>query len=311
MPKIQVNTSSISTQTYSDVLAGSYINIESLSIGVNGRITSITTSSIVVTYQAGIVNSLNGTAGRITVSTTTDYPIVNLGTVGGVAGTYNLVNSITIDSYGRATSIATSTVVTPGVYPYPQSITVDAQNRITSITTGTSVPVAIDYHFASSSTQAPPSFGANYFGKVTKIQQSIDLITTATSTSTSSATGITYTLDMSTATVFYLTPTNNFTFEVLYGPYYGSYDPNSGTTLNTIQTLTVIVNNTGGYSYKIYPLAGGTSGGRMRFPAGGSYINLCWIMGVVPTGVAGRTEVYSFTWSYYNQKVYASMTTYG
>jgi hypothetical protein len=310
MPKIQVNTSSISTQTYSDVLAGTYTNIQLLTIGANGRITSITTSNVVVVYQPGIVNSLNGTAGRITVSTTTDYPVVNLATVSGVAGTYNLVNSITIDSYGRATSVATGTVVTPGVYPYPQSITVDWQNRITSITTGTSVSQTVDYYLVSSSTQTFSYYGANQFGGITKIQQTIDLISTATAISTSTTTGITYSLDTTTATIFYITPTNNFTFQVTSGQDRTSYYPGRSTIDNNMVSFTVIVNNTGGYSYKNYGTGG--SGGSMLLPTGSiGYEKLCWLGGVTPTGTAGKIEIYSFTWNYPTTSILASMTTYG
>ena len=110
------------------------------------------------------INTVSGTAGRITASTTSGATTVDLATSGVSAGVKAYPSSLTVDTYGRITSITagsapvasvsgTAPIVSSGgttpaislsasgvvanTYGYPSSLTVDTYGRITSATAGT------------------------------------------------------------------------------------------------------------------------------------------------------------------------------
>ena len=305
--------------------SGTYTIITNLSIDQYGRISQVTTSSVAPGLVPGAVISLAAASDRITVSTSTGYPTVDLGYV-GTTGTWTNIQSVTIDTYGRIVSVTTATTVLPsGSYPYPQSITVDISGRLTAITTATG--------FSGNAPALNVPSGNHYFQSTLNIQQLVETInTTPTSTTVHwpayptvgglSTSTTKYTLDCSTSTVHYITPTDNFCFAFIPASMLTNVNSVLGTT-NPSLTVTVIVNNTGGYIFR-------NNSGNLPSGAGGLIIgsgggmgwfgtalspnynsgNLIWPGGIIPKGVAGRIEIYSFT-LFPGVAVAGSMITYG
>jgi hypothetical protein len=295
MPKSTLQISDIGP--ISSIAAGTYTNIRSIQIDSTGVITAISTYT---PGGGGLISSVNGTSGQISVNPTIGIPQVDLVSISSPI-TNAQIQSITTDQYGRISSFTTSSVAS-GTFSSINSITVNSAGRITSISTGSASPVAIPNN--STLTNAI----LNSSTTIISSREPVYIFSNSQS-------GI-ITLDLTTATNFYMVPSGNFSFNFINGPNLAGLTFNIGqlSSYTPIVSVSIVVNNIGGYSW--YPnFTGNTYKGWSYNGSIPDYPQ--WAMGLAPTGTSGRIEIYNFIFnqyyysSLYRLRSYATMVTYG
>jgi hypothetical protein len=139
MPKTLLVSTDLDNKFYTALEAGNYTYPQQVTIDSYGRIATITTSSGY--RQPATLGSINGTAGSITVSTSTGSVIADLVSI-STAGSYLYPTQLSIDSYGRFTAITTATPsYISTTYNSIINLTINAYGKISSVTTGTSVSI--------------------------------------------------------------------------------------------------------------------------------------------------------------------------
>jgi hypothetical protein len=294
MPKIQAQAPDIGS--LSDIAIGTYSNIQSVVINSSGIITAVNTYT---PAGGGLVNSVSGTAGQISVSPTVGIPQIDLVSV-ITPITDARISSITTDSYGRISSITTTSVAASGTFPAIKAITINSAGGITAIDTS---PIA---------SLAPSVMTNTVITSSTTITSSREFLYVYTNPQSGRIT-----LDLSTSSNFYMAVNGNFTFDFINGP-----NLLTGVTINGIYSapvlsISIVVNNAGGYQFT-------PSTANPYYPTSWNYNSSAvdyyqWAGGVLPQGTAGRIENYNFVFSYYYSQLsypvvgrsWASMSTYG
>ncbi len=132
---ISLATAGAGAATYSS-------GISSITVDAYGRVTSVTGSA---GYGTGTVTSVSGTAGRISTTGTTSVT-VDLATAGAGAATYSSgISSVTVDAYGRVTSVSGSANYAPLASPtFTGTVTMPGTSAFTStgLGVGTTSPNA-------------------------------------------------------------------------------------------------------------------------------------------------------------------------
>jgi hypothetical protein len=274
MPKVQLQSSDIGQ--VSTIAAGTYSNIRSIIINASNIIDAINTYT---PSGSGLVSSVNGTIGQISVAPTVGIPQVDL--VSSITPVSNAtISSITTDSYGRISAITTASIVSSGTFSSLKSITVNGRGQLTGIDTSTVIKI-----IPNNSVMTGTAFTSST--SIISSREYMYVYTTPQS-------GI-INIDISTASNFYFVPSGNFSFNFINGPDLTTTGFNiEGLTYATpIVSISIIVNNTGGYSWYYSSVISYSGADTWRYN-GADVTYPGWAGGFRPVGTAGRIEIYNF-----------------
>jgi len=254
---IGLRNSGVSSGTY-----GNTTSIPSVTVDSFGRITSISNNSIVVPPGTSIIAN----SGQLTANSSTGTVALGLATTGVSSGQYGSASQtpvITVDTFGRITSL--NTVPTTGSTTTTQTFLPNA--IIFANSTGFLTNTSQLLYATSNNTIIAPSILLNgtLQGGVIKntrlesYSESVNVVNSITTT--------TYTIDLSASNIFDLTLNNNVTFTF-------SNAPSAGVLRNS----TIILRQ-------------GSSGNRLATFTGARYTD--GITPVLSTGV-NQTDVLTF-----------------
>ena len=254
---IGLRNSGVSSGTY-----GNTTSIPSVTVDSFGRITSISNNSIVVPPGTSIIAN----SGQLTANSSTGTVALGLATTGVSSGQYGSASQtpvITVDTFGRITSL--NTVPTTGSTTTPQTFLPNA--IIFANSTGFLTNTSQLLYATSNNTIIAPSIllngtlqgGVIRNTRLESYSESVNVV--------SSITTATYTIDLSASNIFDLTLNNNVTFTF-------SNAPSAGILRNS----TIILRQ-------------GSSGNRLATFTGARYTD--GITPVLSTG-ANQTDVLTF-----------------
>lgn len=137
MTKSTLGIAAIPNNFFSTIPSGIYVNPQFFTIDSVGRISAITTSSVIGFSPLNSILSNNTSS--IILSTSTGSIVISKAVLTTSSYTLSNVRSISLDNYNRVISITTATLgyytSSPGIFNNPFFLKVDTTGRITSVST--------------------------------------------------------------------------------------------------------------------------------------------------------------------------------
>ena len=171
----QIRPSVLANTTVTPGTYGSASVIPTYTVDAQGRLTGATNVSVAISSGAvsGLATSATTDTTNASNITSGTLPVARLATSGATAGTYGNAStnqSITVDAYGRITSISTVSIAIPSssVSGLVASATTDTTNA-SNITSGTLAAARLATSGVTAGNYNAPSLSVDTYGRITSL----------------------------------------------------------------------------------------------------------------------------------------------
>ena len=188
----QIRPSVLANTTVTPGTYGSASVIPTYTVDAQGRLTGATNVSVAISSGAvsGLATSATTDTTNASNITSGTLPVARLATSGATAGSYgsaSSIPSITVDGYGRITSVSASSVAisSGAVSGLAASATTDTTNA-SNITSGTLAAARLATSGVTAGNYNAPSLSVDSYGRITSIS-SVSLSASATTDTTNAS----------------------------------------------------------------------------------------------------------------------------